>query len=132
VSEFDDKLNTLLSNPESMAQIMQLAQSLSGQSAPSSEPAAQSAAAPPPPPSPPPQPNAEPPFSVPGGFDPKLLTKLMPVLQELGTGKNSDAARLLFALKPYLKEERQAKVERALQLARVIHIGKKFLTSGEG
>jgi len=30
VAEFDDKLNSILSNPDAMAQIMQLAQSLSG------------------------------------------------------------------------------------------------------
>ena len=31
MAEFDDKLNELLSNPDSMAQIMRLAQSLSGE-----------------------------------------------------------------------------------------------------
>ena len=30
MAEFDDKLNSILSNPDAMAQIMQLAQSLSG------------------------------------------------------------------------------------------------------
>ena len=30
MAEFDEKLNSLLSNPEAMAQIMQMAQSLSG------------------------------------------------------------------------------------------------------
>ena len=30
MAEFDEKLNALLSNPDSMAQIMRLAQSLSG------------------------------------------------------------------------------------------------------
>ena len=30
MAEFDDKLNSLLSNPDAMSQIMQLAQSLSG------------------------------------------------------------------------------------------------------
>ena len=50
VAEFDEKLNSILGNPDAMAQIMQLAQSLSG--------GAQTAEAPPPAPSapPPPQP----------------------------------------------------------------------------
>ena len=41
------------------------------------------------------------------------------------------ARRLLFALRPYLKPERQEKVERALQLARLFRVGKKFLLKGE-
>ena len=36
VSEFDDKLNALLSDPGKMAQIMQMAQSISGGEKPSS------------------------------------------------------------------------------------------------
>ena len=47
MAEFDDKLNSILSNPDAMSQIMQLAQSLGGGSSqPSQEP-------------PPPQPPAE-------------------------------------------------------------------------
>jgi len=48
VAEFDDKLNSILSNPDAMAQIMQLAQSLSGGTGGNN-----AANAPPPPPSPP-------------------------------------------------------------------------------
>jgi len=150
VSEFDEKLNTLLSNPESMAQIMQLAQTLSGQAGGSSDPSAapqepqksasdgQSSSPPPPP-----RPQTPPPDSpsgnsadilsaLSGGLDPKLLSKLLPVLQELNSGNDNNARKLLFALRPYLKPERQERVERALQLARLIHIGKKFLAGWEG
>ena len=39
VAEFDEKLNSILSNPDAMSQIMQLAQSLSGgQEQPSAPP----------------------------------------------------------------------------------------------
>ena len=47
MAEFDEKLNNILSNPEAMSQIMQLAQSLGGPAA--SPPAQQPAQAPPPP-----------------------------------------------------------------------------------
>ena len=47
-------------------------------------------------------------------------------------GPNSNARQLLFALRPYLKPERQDKVERALQLARLFRVGKKFLLKGDG
>ena len=55
----------------------------------------------------------------------------MPILRELGGDRDSNARRLLFALRPYLKPERQEKVERALQLARLFRVGKKFLLKGE-
>ena len=49
MAEFDEKLNSILSNPDAMSQIMQLAQSLGGGPGPAEEPAPQAA---PPPPSP--------------------------------------------------------------------------------
>ncbi len=134
MAEFDDKLNSILSNPDAMSQIMQLAQSLSGPG-PGQE-------APPSPPPPPQQTAAPPPVgggdlfsslsSLAGGMDPKLLTRLLPLIQELGGQRDSNARALLYALRPYLKEEKQNKVERALQLARLFHLGKKFLSGWEG
>ena len=136
VAEFDEKLNNILSNPDAMAQIMQLAQSLSG---------GQTAEAPPPPqqPAPPPPPPRQSPPSAPpggadllssltGGLDPKMISKLVPLLQELGGQQDSNARALLYALRPYLKPDRQEKVERALQLARLFHLGKKFLAEWGG
>ena len=141
MSEFDEKLNSLLSNPDAMAQIMQLAQSFSGNSGETGT------SSPPPQPalSAPVQPQGPPPAasspasagpdllsSLTGGLDPKLLTKLLPLVQELGSQQDSNARALLYALRPYLKTERQEKVERALQLARLFHLGKKFLAGWEG
>ena len=59
MAEFEDKLNSILSNPDAMAQIMQMAQSFS----------AQSSAQPPSPP---------PPAAPPGGMDPGMMMKLLP------------------------------------------------------
>ena len=141
MAEFDEKLNSILSNPDAMAQIMQLAQSLSGG-------AAGGASGAPPPPSPPSggftagqgqQSSQTPPPSggdslsaLTGGLDPQLLLRFLPLLQELGGQQDSNARQLLYALRPYLKPERQEKVERALQLARLFRIGKKFLSGREG
>ena len=137
MAEFDEKLNSILGNPDAMAQIMQLAQSLSG--------GAQTAEAPPPPqqPAPPPPPPRQSPPSPPpggtdllssltGGLDPKMISKLVPLLQELGGQQDSNARALLYALRPYLTPDRQEKVERALQLARLFHLGKKFLAEWGG
>ena len=142
MAEFDDKLNSLLSNPEAMAQIMQMAQSLSGGQA--QQPVQQVPQAPPqqpvqPPPPPPVQQAASPggnPLSalssLTSGMDPAMLAKLLPLIQELGSQNDSNARQLLYALRPYLKPDRQEKIERALQLARLFHLGKKFLAGWEG
>ena len=123
MAEFDEQLNNILSNPNAMSQIMQLAQSLSGgQERPTAPP-------------PPQAKQSSPPdllSSLTGGIDPKLMARLLPLIQELGSQQDSNARALLYALRPYLKEERQEKVERALQLARLFHLGKKFLTGWEG
>ena len=186
MAEFDDKLNSLLSNPEAMDQIMKMAQSLMGGgqtpegTAPSAPggPAPQSGpqpagtwntpqngvfppsqsgpanAGPPPgqgwtPPGSPsaggwgtPPPGGQPGSGAPGpdlsflsglgSIDPKTIASLLPVLRELGEAQSSNARQLLFALRPYLKPERQDKVERALQLARLFRVGKKFLLKGDG
>lgn len=140
MSEFDDKLNALLSDPGSMARIMELAQSLSG-----GPPPKNSGQAPPASPGAPPLGGAPPgnggfpsgdggsPLSsLLGGLDPSMLAKLLPLAQELGGAQTGQAAALLFALRPYLKPERQANVPRALQLARLLRLGKRFLRDREG
>ena len=122
MAEFDDKLNSILSNPDAMAQIMQLAQSFSGE--PSPPPPSQ--------PSPPPPQNSVNPLSALGNLDPKVITRLLPLIQELGGSQDSNARALLHALSPNLKPERQQKVDRALQLARLFHVGRQFLSKWEG
>lgn len=125
MSEFDEKLNSLLSDPDRMAQIMQMAQSLSGSMA-GPETAAEEAAAPLSPPA------GDLLSSLTGGLDPSLLTRMLPLLQELNSENDNGTRTLLYALRPYLKTERQDRVERALQLARLLRIGKKFFTGWEG
>ena len=151
MAEFEEKLNSLLSNPDAMAQIMQMAQSLSGgggQTQPSPPPAPPQQPQQPPPqaspvpaaPRPAPGPQAPPAggdllsslSGLAGNIAPKLLMKLLPLIQELSGQQDSNARQLLYALRPYLKPERQEKVERALQLARLFHLGKKFLAGWEG
>ena len=96
---FEDKLNQILSDPDSMAKIMSLAQSLGGEQN-----------APPPPPAPP-RPQPPPP---PDDAFVKGILRLMQQAQH--TDKRQEA--LLCALKPYLAPERQAKIDEALRIAR--------------
>ena len=113
MAELEDKLNALLSDPAQMAQIMQLAQQLSGSMG----------TAPPPPPQ-------QTPLAV-GGLDVASMARFLPLLQELNSS-NSQVTQLLYALRPFLKPEKQEKIQRAAKLARLIHVGKRALTEMGG
>ena len=134
MSDFEDKLNAILSNPDAMAQVMQLAQSLGGTGS-TDRGKVQQEEAPPQPPEPPRHSNANPLGDIGklgdlfGQIDPGLITRLLPLLGELNQGGSDERIQLLYALRPFLKPERQDKVDRAVRTARLIHIGKKFLTS---
>ena len=125
MSELQDKLNSLLSDPAGMAQVVQLAQQLSSTMEPSAAPTPQSGAPHPDPSFPPPS------TALPGGIDLSTVSRFLPVLQALSSDQ-SHSMQLLNALRPYLKEEKQGKVERAARLARLITVGKRFLTEWEG
>ena len=120
VDDVNEKLNALLSDPGSMAQIMQLAQQLSGSMGGENTP-----------PSPPSPPQAVPPPAPLPAIDPQVIAKYLPLLHEL-TRDTSQTTQLLYALRPFLKDDKQNKVERAARLARLITIGKRFLTEGGG
>ena len=121
MSELDEKLNALLSDPGKMAQVMQLAQHLSGSLGGGTANTA------PPPSAPPPQPTQ----SSSDGIDMAAILRYLPLIQELNH-PNQQSAQLLNALRPFLKPEKQDKIPRAIQLARLIHIGKKLLTEMGG
>ncbi len=140
MSEFEDKLNAILSNPQAMSQVMELARSLGGGT--EAPPQPDRAASPPPQ-----EAQAEPAAQGPrvtmsepgdggspgglgdllGGLDPALLARLLPLAGELTRGGDDDRMRLLYALAPFLKPERREKIQRAAQTARLIHVGKKLL-----
>jgi len=139
VSDFEEKLNAILSNPDAMSQVMNLAQSLNlgggGESPPS-----QQEASPAPPPGGGTSSGGGPDLgnlaglgSLLGQIDPAMIQRLLPLVGELtGGGENDERMQLLYALRPFLKPERRDKVERAAKTAKLIHIGKKLLsTMGE-
>ena len=131
MSEFEEKLNAFLSNPDAMAQVMNLAQSLNLGGGGESQEAAPGGEA-----APPPQGgvNLSGLGDLLGGIDPKLLQRLLPLAGELaGGGGDDERMQLLYALRPFLKPERRDKVERAARTARLILVGKKLLTDlGDG
>ena len=122
MSDLENKLNELLSDPDAMAQIMQLAQSLGGGGStekPASEP--QEAG---------PADSASVLSQLADGLDPELLGRLLPAIRQLNRPESSETTALLYALRPFLRPERQEKVERAAQLAKLIHLAKVFFFGG--
>lgn len=138
MSEFEEKLNAILSNPDAMSQVMNLAQSLNlggGGEGPSAQQEDSS--------NPPPggaESGGGPDLgdlaglgNLLGQIDPAMIQRLLPLVGELtGGGGNDERMQLLYALRPFLKPERRDKVERAAKAAKLIHVGKKLLsTMGE-
>lgn len=126
MSEFEDKLGSILSNQDAMAQIMALAQSFGAQnsspSPPSSVAPALAAALP--------TLEAAAPTTAPdlgslmgvlGSIDPQLIQSGMRLIAEFSSGDDEKTA-LLLALRPFLKEERYGKVDRAVQIARLSRV----------
>lgn len=111
---FEEQLNSILGNQEAMNQIMALARSLSGEQTPAPDQAGQTEAYAPV--------TAEPPppdlSAMLGQLDPKMLRLGMEVMHQVQSTGDRNAA-LLNALRPFLREERQARLDRAIQIARM-------------
>lgn len=118
MADLEDTLNNILSDPEAMGQIMALAGKLGldGNAAPPAEEAEEG----------PDQESArDVPASagLPGGgdlsalFDPAQLGQLGRLVSLFRQGGDPQAEALMDALRPYLRPERQAKLDRAKRLA---------------
>lgn len=113
MAEFEDKLNSILGNQEAMSQIMALARSLSGEQP--QEPGSKDTY------SPAETEPASPPADLSalmGQIDPKMLQVGMDVIRQVQSTEDRNVA-LLSALRPFLKEERRARLDRALKIARM-------------
>lgn len=116
----EEQLNAVLNNPQMMQQIMSMAQNF----APPAE-------SPPPQPSaPPPQPSTPPPPPPAANFpamDPGMLQKLSGLMGQGGTDKNQQL--LLRALGPYISKNRVAKLEKAMQAAKMAKLATSLFGS---
>jgi len=134
MSELEEKLESVLGNPQAMAQIMSLAQSLnlggsgtpSGGEAQAQEPSQGGAPAPEPPPAAPPPASAG---SVDGGLggllgalgglDGNTLSAAASLIGQFTDDGDDKRTALLAALRPYVREERYAKLDKAIQIAKL-------------
>ena len=131
MAEFDEKLNAILENQEAMAQIMSLARSLSTDS-PGENPNREEQQA---------QEtdgeeererdvqSAQPDLSAMlGQLDPALLRTGMEVIRQVQSTEDRNAA-LLQALRPFLREERRGRLDRAIQIARMTRMIRAAITA---
>ena len=151
MAEFEDKLNAILGDPEAMGQIVSIAKALSGggEDGTPDAPAQEETTVPnqetPAPDrgdsgqSPPDlsgllsmlgglaggggedQKAAENPFAALGGLDPRLIQTVMTLFSEYSATDNRKVA-LLTALKPFVRPERYAKVDKAIQIAKLSRV----------
>lgn len=97
MSEFEDRVNSLLNDPAQMEKITALAKSLMG---------GEAGAAP------------EQSGGDSSGPDSGMLLRLSR-LMKAGDSQNGNRQALLEAMKPYLSEKRRAKMDRAIRMARL-------------
>ena len=138
MAEFEDKLNAILGDPEAMGQIVSIARALTGgsestdsdplptPSVPAESPAGQGAD------------TGQPdwsallgllggggdkgsPLSALGDLDPRLIQVAMTLFSEYSATDDNKTA-LLNALRPFLKEERRAKIDQAVKIARLARV----------
>lgn len=126
MSELEDKLNKILSSPADLEKIMGIARSLSGSigaQAPA-EGAGQGAAA-----TTAAVAAGSPAFDLGSltstlkDIDPKIFRLVTRLVGEYSSGKN-DKTELLNVIKPYLKEDRRAKIDRAAEIAKLAKLAR--------
>ena len=108
MDDLQEKMNSVLNDPQMMQQILTMAQSFSSQSTPSQQPSPEAAG------------NMLP--------DPELIKKLGAMAGHNNIDRNQQA--LLSALGPYLQKERLKKLEKAMRAARMARFASSALGPG--
>jgi hypothetical protein len=118
LDNFEEKLNAVLSSPEAMDKVMNVARSL-GNSGGNALPPAGSAA----------EPIAQAPdlSSLLGGIDPAVMTHAMRLLGAYNRGGDPQKAALMQAVKPYLRPARRDRVDKAMQTLKLANVAKEAL-----
>lgn len=111
MAELEEKLNAILNDPQAMGQILTVAKALSGQDEENGASIETNA----------PADSSSDPLSALGQLNPKLVQLGMRLLSDYSVGDDRKTA-LLEALKPFLRPERQAKVDQAVRIARLTKV----------
>lgn len=105
------KMQSVMSDPESMKQLKELAELMGNDDNDTSSD----------------QPVQQEESSGDIGFD---IGKILELSSVLGSSGNSEDAALLLALKPHLKEERRKKVDKAVKLLRMLELWETLKDTG--
>ncbi|MCD8188783.1 MAG: hypothetical protein LUD78_00925 [Clostridiales bacterium] len=127
MDDFEEKLNSILSSPEAMGQIMSLASSIAGK--PEEEGAAPTETAAQPDSSP--SAEGENPLNLLQNLDPAMVQRLMGLYREYTRGGDEKTA-LLQAMRPFLREERQQRLDKAVRIARFSRVIRSALEQFRG
>ena len=112
MGDFEEKLNGILSSPREMEKIMDIARSLS-QSAPKTA-----------------EKQTEPKLSF-GDIDPKMIGLMGRLMKEYNTNEG-DKTALLSAIKPYVREENRAAIDKAGGVLKLTKLAKIAFTEFGG
>lgn len=112
MSEMEEKIGAILSNPQMMQQIMAMAQAMGAQQPPKEMPQSSQA-------------ESSPSMPVP---DPGTVQKIAGMLGQNHVDRNQQA--LLKALGPYLSRNRVGKLERAMRAAKMAGMASALLNTG--
>lgn len=108
MAEFDEKLQSILSNPEIMGQIMSMAGAMN---------------------QPPPQSAPPPPQPSPGlPFDPAAIQSMMSMLQ--ATQLDARQRNLINALRGYVPDDRLVRLEKAMQAGMIARFASAAMNQG--
>jgi len=120
MSDFEDKLNSILSSPKDMEKIMGLARELGGSmsSGGNEQPVSESGSA------------GNPLGSI-GDLDPRLLSAATRIFSQYSSAKN-DKTDLMRSIKPYLRAERRKDLDRAVEMAKLAKIAKLAFSEFSG
>ena len=108
MAELEEKLNSVLNNPQMMRQLMSMAQTLGNQPSPKEEAPV----------------NKDPMPEI----DLGMMQKLSGIAGQSSIDKNQQT--LLKALGPYLSRERIAKLEKAMRAAKMARLASSLIGSG--
>ena len=114
MGELEDRISSVLGDPEQLAQLRAMAQSLMGDLSPGTPPGGEKTTA-----------------DEDAGPDPAMLGRLGALLRG-GPGQKNPRLAALEALAPCLGEKRREKLARAMKLARVLRLAQAGLLNAEG
>lgn len=97
MDDLSEKISSMLSDPQQLAKIREMAAGLLGNEQPSA----------PPPPPPPALPDID-------------MGKLLGIMSKFKSQGTDNRSRLLLALKPHLSEKRQERVDRAVKILKLL------------